>query len=131
MSLITQRETKINLVSAYQIRSVRSLADVERWFAAVLIPSGVTVRRIQLENSNGLNAEGAGTMEIQPETAAKGLAAAVLSHDADYLYFNLTYENVNLTVSIHLTDWVISLVGKKKFAPQLTALAALLKLNEE
>ena len=131
MSLIAQRETNINLVSTYQIRSLRSLADVDQWFATVLLPSDVTIRRIQLENSNGLNSEGAGTMEIEPKTAAKGLSAPAIGHDADYLYFNLTYANVNLTVSIHLTDWVISVVGKKKFASQLNALAAALKLNEE
>ena len=130
MSLISQRETSINLVSTYTITAVRSMAAFDRWFASNLLHSNIVIRRIQAENSSGRNSEGAGTIEIDPEIAAKGLSGRIQNHDADYVYFYLTYQNVNITASIHITDWSITLVGKKRFSSQLQDLATLLKLNE-
>ena len=71
------KETTTNLIYFYDMDTIKTLDSLCIWFVEISTLNDLTIRRIQLIDSSGRNAEGAGSTEIDVAVAKNNLANSI------------------------------------------------------
>lgn len=107
------KETATNLVYFYDLDTIKTLDGLGIWFVAISSLNDLTIRRIQLIDSSGRNAEGAGSTEIDVAVAKNNLANSIREAHADTVSISALYKGVSVVIGVNCSDWTLSIVANK------------------
>ena len=107
------KETATNLVYFYDMDTVKTLDGLGIWFVEISSLNDLTIRRIQLIDSSGRNAEGAGSTEIDVAVAKNNLANSIREAHADTVSISTFYKGVSIVIGVNCSDWTLSIVANK------------------
>jgi len=107
------KETATNLVYFYDLDTIKTLDGLGIWFVAISSLNDLTIRRIQLIDSSGRNAEGAGSTEIDVAVAKNNLANSIREAHADTVSISTLYKGVSVVIGVNCSDWTLSIVANK------------------
>lgn len=116
------KETATNLVYFYNVDTIKTLDGLGIWFVTISSLNDLTIRRIQLIDSSGRNAEGAGSTEIDVAVAKNNLANSIREAHADTVSISTLYKGASIVIGVNCSDWTLSIVANKKDKDALDAL---------
>lgn len=120
------KETETNLVYLYNMGTIKTLDGLGRWFVALSALNDLTIKHIQLIDSSGKNAEGAGSTEIDVAVAKNNLANSIKEAHADTVSISTLYKGVSVAMVVNCNGWTLSVAANKKDKDALDALESIL-----
>lgn len=128
MSLVKERNNATNIIRYYDIKIVKSNADVVNWISSIREFEGLTIDYIYYSDLVNRSDEGSGNIQIDAQASVDTLNYELQKRDVDMISINGSFYTKPVVIGIDLRNYLVCLTIRKRTPANVELLEKVLNL---